>query len=188
MSVFLGPNLIPLAAYPTLGIMVIVSNTSPITNLAAVGHIDLLRLLYGSIIIPEQVYNELIGKGGPNNPGAAEAQAGTWIETRQATDTAFVQRLQRLGLDAGEAEAIVLASELNADLLLIDEKDGRQVAASFGVPHIGLLGVLLNAKAQSLIPLVKPTLDALLAGAPGPQFRLSRKLYIAALQQAGESP
>lgn len=163
--------------------MLVVSNTSPITNLAAIGQLELLRLLYQTIIIPEEVYTELVLKGGPNNPGATDVQAGVWIETRKVTNRALVQQLLTSTLHSGEAAAIVLAHELNAGLLLIDEEEGRYLATRVGVPRIGLLGVLLDAKAAGLIPLVRPVLDALRAG---PNFWVSQRVYVDTLRRAGE--
>jgi predicted nucleic acid-binding protein len=165
--------------------LVVVSNTSPITNLAAIGQIDLLRLLYGTIIIPEQVYTELVLKGGPNNPGAVEVRSSTWIEMRKVNNTALVQNLVSPRLAAGEVEAIVLASELNADLLLLDEKQGRRLADQFGLVYTGLLGVLLEAKTAGLISSIRPSLDALRAG---PRFRISERWYVDTLRRAGEWP
>lgn len=167
---------------------IVVSDTSPITNLAAVGQLELLHSLYGKITIPEKVYDEIVIQGRGNNPGAAEVRAGIWIETQKVTNVALVQSLISPTLHPGEVEAVVLASELNADLVLIDDARGRAFAARYGLKYTGLLGVLLTAKARGVIPLVRPVLDALRAGPPGPEFWVSDKLYIATLQQAGERP
>lgn len=89
----------------------------------------------------------------------------------------------RQELGAGEAEAIVLAIEAQADLLLMDERLGRETARHLGVRYIGLIGILCEAKHKRLIPTVKPYLDVLrdLAG-----FRISDVLYQRVLQDEGE--
>ncbi len=85
-------------------------------------------------------------------------------------------------LDIGEAEAIILAHEVQAFVLLIDEHAGRAVAHQLGIRHIGVLGVLREAKAQQVIPAVQPLLDALRHNG----FYLSDALYVRILQDVGE--
>jgi len=159
--------------------VIVVSNTSPITNLAAIGQLDLLRQLYQQIVIPEAVYRELTASSS-QHPGAI-VQTLNWIATQAVTNQALVTAL-RLELDEGEAEAIALAQELSADLVLIDERDGRAIAARFGLRVIGLLGVLVEAKHQTLIPAVRPLLDALIRSG----FHISQNLYSRVLQAVGE--
>lgn len=159
--------------------MIVVSNTSPITNLAAIGHLDLLRQMYQQVIIPEAVFQELTAQGG-SHPGAVVRQLA-WVETRAVSNRAVVNALQ-VDLDAGEAEAIALAQELAADLLLIDEHLGRAAATRLGVRIIGLLGVLIEAKHRGLIQEIRPLVDALMKLG----FRISQDLYQRVLQAAGE--
>ncbi|MFB2891554.1 hypothetical protein ACE1CI_01275 [Aerosakkonemataceae cyanobacterium BLCC-F50] len=85
--------------------MIVVSNTSPITNLAAIERLNLLQALYGTIIIPQAVYDEMASVGYAV-PGAIEVQTLSWIETRQVMDTNRVTELLA-ELDQGEAEAII---------------------------------------------------------------------------------
>lgn len=161
--------------------MIVVSNTSPIVNLAAVGQLNLLQQLYDRVIIPQAVYDEIV-VAGAGQPGAVEVETYAWIEANKAADRVLVASLQ-LGLDEGEAEAIALAAELKADLLLLDERRGRAVASQLGLRCVGLLGVLMEAKHQDLIAAIKPVLDALIQRAG---FWVSQALYDHVLQSAGE--
>jgi len=161
--------------------MIVVSNTSPIVNLAAIGQLDLLRLLYGKVAIPQAVYNEIVVTG-TGQPGATEVETFDWIEIKQATNQAAVASL-KLELDEGEAEAIALALELKADLLLLDERKGRMTASRLGLKFIGLLGVLMEAKHKGLILAIRPIMDDLIGKAG---FWISQKLYDHVLQAAGE--
>ena len=157
--------------------MIVVSNTSPITNLAAIAQLDLLRQLYGSIVIPNAVYQELT-RSGTETPGAIEVQTLDWIKTQPVPTAPLAASLQQ-ELDPGEAEAIALAVELGADLLLLDERRGYQVATRLELKVQGVLGVLIAAKSRTLIPAVKPVLDDLIAIAG---FWVAESLYDRILQ------
>lgn len=162
--------------------MIVVSDTSPITNLAAIGRLDLLRQLYHNIVIPEAVYSEMVAAGKPV-PGAIEVQTLSWIQVQGVKDAQRVYTLQtsQNNIDLGEAEAITLVLELNADLLLMDERRGRVLAQNCGLNVTGLLSVLLQAKRKDLIRLVKPVMDELIEKA---DFRLNNKLYLTVLESA----
>ncbi len=136
--------------------MIVVSDTSPITNLAAIGQLDLLQKLYNHIVIPQAVYDEMVNIGKPV-PGALEVQTLPWIKTQVVTDrkTVRVIRENEENIDLGEAEAITLALEIKANLVLMDERRGRVVANNYGLQVTGLLGVLIQAKQENLIRAVK---------------------------------
>lgn len=140
--------------------MIIVSDTSPINNLAAINHLHLLHQLYGTVLIPEAVYRELTD---PNFPvaGATEVQTLDWIKTCAVSDHHLVEVLSN-ELDIGEAEAIALAVEMQAEQVLIDERRGRLVARRMSLRYTGILGILVEAKIKGLIPEVKPLLNALI--------------------------
>ncbi len=161
--------------------MIIVSNTSPVMNLAAIGRLDLLEHLYGNVLIPEAVFAELaaIDTGKFEFPSI---QGLPWIETASVSDRSLVSSLM-LELDFGEAEAIALAIEMKAGLLLIDERLGRKTASRLGLRFIGLLGVLVDAKRQGLISELKPVIDTLISKAG---FWISGQLYSHVLKTAGE--
>jgi hypothetical protein len=140
--------------------MIVVSNTSPIFYLSTIGQLDLLRQLYSEIVIPTTVFNEITNVGN-TDASARVVPTLSWMKTQSATDRAFVNTL-RAELDPGEAEAIALAVELNADRLLMDERLGRAAAMRVGLQVIGVLGILIAAKRNNLIQEVKPLLDALI--------------------------
>lgn len=162
--------------------MSIVSNTSPISNLIAIGHLSLLQQVYGDIIIPKAVADE-VAKAATTYPQAALISTLPWISVQPISDEMAVARFQSQKLDAGEAEAIVLALELKAELLIVDEQLGRAVATREGLNITGLMGVLLEAKSRAFISTVKPIVDDLMIQAG---FRVSAKLYQNVLQLADE--
>jgi len=162
--------------------MIVVSNTSPLTNLAAIGRFDLLHHLYARLHIAEGVWAELNAQG-KHWPGRDEVAVADWIERHAVQNRDLVTALLR-DLDRGEAESIALALELGADLVLLDEKEGRRAAKRMGLRVIGVVGVLLEAKAKHAIDSVRPHLDALRQTAG---FYLSDSVYRHALVLAGES-
>lgn len=162
--------------------MIIVSDTSPISNLAVIGQLPLLRALYSQLIIPNIVYQELTALE-TFGIDISLIQTSEWIVIRSARARPLVQILQA-ELDDGEAEAIALAIELQADRLLIDERLGRRVAERYGVPITGLLSILAAAKQENLIPAVKTVLDQLINQA---RFRVHPNLYHQILQDVGEA-
>ncbi|MDZ8064475.1 MAG: DUF3368 domain-containing protein [Nostoc sp. DedQUE08] len=164
--------------------MIVISDTSAITSLAAINHLKLLPQLYNQVTIPEAVYRELADIDLPV-PGTIEVQTASWLEVRQVINREVVERLQNeVTLDPGESEAIALALELDADLLLIDERRGRAEANRLGVKITGLLDILVEAKRKKLIVAVKPLIDALIATS---EFRVSSALYNQILDIADET-
>jgi predicted nucleic acid-binding protein len=161
--------------------MVVVADTSPLTALLHLGQLPILRGLYGRIVVPASVVQEL-------NSLPAFGYDISFIKDEEqfliltASNIAMVQSFS-VFLDAGEAEAIALAKELSADLLLIDERLGREVAEKIQIQCKGVVGVLIEAKNAGLITLVKPLLDRLIEEL---KFRLSDHIYSLALQKAGE--
>jgi uncharacterized protein len=161
--------------------VIVVSDTSPINNLAAINHLHLLQQLYGTVIIPEAVYRELTD---PNFlvAGAKEVQTFPWIQTRQIQDRTIVEALSS-ELDIGEAEAIALGLEMKAEQVLIDERRGRVIAARLNLGYTGILGILVEAKTKKLISAVKPLLDDLISKAG---FWVAEPLYKSVLQLVDE--
>lgn len=161
--------------------MIVVSNASPLINLSCIDKLDLLQKLYQNILIPEAVYREVVitGRG---QPGSEEVKSAKWIEKQKIKDKYLFMALTQY-LSEGEAETIILALEFNADLVIIDEKIGRQTASHFGLNYIGLVGVLKEAKVKGLIKEVKRYLDELrnIAG-----FWLKNDLYQSILEDEQE--
>lgn len=161
--------------------MLVVSDTSPISNLLVIGRLHLLHDLFESIILPRAVISEL-SKLTEFGYDISAIENAPWISVQSATDGLAVSKLSKQ-LDPGESEAIVLAQELGAAFLLIDERRGWKIANAMGIKTIGVLGVLLKAKSEGLIPIVSPVLHDLesIAG-----FWMSESLRKEVLLQAGE--
>jgi hypothetical protein len=160
--------------------MIVVSDTTPLSELAKVGQLVLLRDVSGRIIIPGEVYNELTAA---TDPTIAAVLLENWVEVRQVIDTQKVLTLRtttKLGL--GECGAINLAEELGATRLLLDDLAARKEAQRRGLPVIGTVGIVLIAKQLGLIPNIKQVLDDLIANGT----RISQQLYQQTLTTAGE--
>jgi len=163
--------------------MIVVSDTSALSNLAIVEQLALLQYLYNKVVIPQAVADELI-RASPENAIIKTVLALDWIEIRQVRNLLLVESLRRdRELDAGEAAAIALTVELQAQRLLIDERAGRREAIRLGLAVTGVLGVLIAAKAEGVLPAVKPVLDRLIQQAG---FWVSEPLYAEILQAAKE--
>ncbi|OQB53027.1 MAG: hypothetical protein BWX99_02443 [Deltaproteobacteria bacterium ADurb.Bin151] len=122
-----------------------VSNSSPIIHLAKIGKLDLLRGLSGDLLIPPAVYEECIVEGRQRPDVEIIKKAARWLKVQKPQDRNLIKLLCR-EIDNGEAEAIALALELNADLLLLDDAEAREKARIYDIPVTGTLGILLRAK------------------------------------------
>jgi uncharacterized protein len=162
--------------------LIVVSDTSPVLNLARIGRLELLHLLYKEVLIPSAVLNELTASK-RDLPPAIDLASGPWLIVASANDQRRVQEL-RESLDPGEAEAIVLAIEHRADLLLVDERRARRTATAAGITVTGLLGVVARAKRAGLIDLGKPVVDELIQVA---RFWIGPHLYAEVLAELGEA-
>jgi predicted nucleic acid-binding protein len=132
--------------------MQVVCNTSPILNLAIIGRLDLLKEQFGVINVPEAVKDELrVQEDRPGSKVIRKALDDGWIVVVAASNTGMTEVL-RTELDGGESEAIALAFEMHAELVLLDERDARRVAARLNMRTTGVLGVLLKAHRMNRIP------------------------------------
>jgi predicted nucleic acid-binding protein len=134
----------------------IVSDSGPLIAFSRISQLNLLRDTVGQLIVPIAVFNELVSQG-HGRPGSEEIAAADWINSREAP---VLQSNLPLRLHGGEREAIALALSLNAQLL-IDERLGRRAAQDLGIPVIGTLAVLVEARRLGIIEQVRPFVNEL---------------------------
>jgi len=129
--------------------MRVVVNSTPIIALSLVNRLSILKKLFGEVIIPKSVFDELVvaGKG---KVGSKEVENANWLTVLQPQSKEVIPPFL-LGLDKGELDVIILAKEIEADLVLIDEKAGRRVAKAMGLKLKGTLGVILMACRENYI-------------------------------------
>jgi predicted nucleic acid-binding protein len=140
--------------------------------------------MFGRVTIPHGVWDEVVLRG--DLPGASEVREARdigWISTQKTVNTAVVNLLG-LDLHRGEAEAIALAIEQNADLILLDETDARQVAATFGLKKTGVIGILIKAKAEGKISSLRLELNNVIEIMG---FFIDDRLYCQALSSVNET-
>ena len=158
--------------------MLVVSDTSPITNLIQINQLKLLNKIFGIIVVPDKVFEEL----SVHEKHKEEIDRQDWILVKSVKNKELVKTLEKQ-LDLGEAEAIVLAKELEANFLIIDERKGRKIAEKYDLKIIGLLGVLIQGKKKGYLKKLTPILDKLIEEIG---FRVSKILYERILKEVGE--
>ncbi len=131
--------------------MIVVSDTTPLISLMKIGQLELVNRLFGEIQIPDAVFDELV-----SNPKylseSKQIKECDYIHKVSVEDMKAVELLRRsTGLDAGESEAIILSDMIGADLLLMDEVKGRQVAKQMGIQLMGTVGFLLAANKEGYL-------------------------------------
>jgi predicted nucleic acid-binding protein len=139
--------------------MIVVSDTSPISNLIQIGRLDLLHEVFGEVVIPLKVKAEILeleSFGIDLN----DFLLSDWIRVRTVQNQSKIRELLKT-LDEGESEAIVLAQEVSADWILIDERAGTKIAESWGLHPIGVIGMLIKAKELKLITSVIAVIEEL---------------------------
>lgn len=155
--------------------MIVVSDTTPIISLMKAGQLELLRQLFGVVYIPEAVYRELT-----DNEAFSEevrmVQECEFLYVQKVDNGKSVTILQNFtGLDAGESEAIILADEMNSDVLLMDEHKGWQVAKKLGITITGTIGILTQAFDEGM--LTKEDVERCIERLQESGIRISEKLY-----------
>lgn len=161
--------------------MIVVSNTTPLIGLASIQHFDLLQRLFGEIHIPQAVYEEAVVAGREQGGAKQEVSTATWIKTVSIQDRLAVEVLLD-EMDLGEAETIVVARELKADWVLMDEKKGRRKLTEMGLKKVGTLGILLKAKQAGMLSVIRPELERLRQQG----FSISQPVIDSVLHQAKE--
>ncbi|MEM7129149.1 MAG: DUF3368 domain-containing protein [Chloroflexota bacterium] len=159
---------------------VVVSDATPLIALAQIELLHFLSDLFAKVYVPRAVYEEITFHG-TDRPGARIIGQAEWIVVEEVAERSRVEYLLTQ-MDIGEAEAIVLAEEIQAELVLLDERKGRAVAQRLGLVIIGTAGLLLLLKEQGKIAQIRPFLDKLRML----NFRLSDNVYHQVISQAGE--
>ena len=157
----------------------IVADTGPIVVFARIGRLSLLRDVTGTLLIPDAVHSEIFAKKGVM-PGASEVAQAAWIQRVSVVDRAIVDRMPSV-LHAGEREAIALAKERGAQLL-VDEIRARRAASVQGVEVIGTLRILDHAKRSGHIGLARP----IIAQMQSQGYGFDRTLILRFLEIIGE--
>jgi uncharacterized protein len=155
----------------------IVSDAGPIIVFARIGRLSLLREVTGPITIPAAVHAEIAI---PGMPGATELAAVEWIQRATVAESSLLATLPT-ALHAGEREAIALANERDAQLLM-DEIRGRRAAAHLGIEVIGTLRILAEAKKLGCIDIVRPLILEMQSSG----YRFERALIRRFLEHMGE--
>ena len=119
----------------------------------------MLATLYGRILIPNAVYEEVVSQGA-GRWGAGETAAAVWVDRLAIADPSKSTSLQAF-LGRGESEVIVLAEDLKADVVIMDESAGRRELSKRNIAVVGTIGILLQAKLRGLLPFIKPELERL---------------------------
>ena len=148
---------------------IVVSDTSCLIVLSKIGKLDILRKLYSEIIITPEIANEF----GDELP--------TWISEISVTDVQK-QKILEIEVDRGEASAIALSIEINADLIIVDDFKARKVSKHLGLTITGTLGVLVKARNSDLFPSIKPVIEDL----NNTNFRVSTELIEEMLRASNE--
>jgi len=161
--------------------VIVISDAGPLIHLSLIGRIDLLPRLYKRILIPKQVQQEVVQKGA-GLAGSAEISRAGWIDVAEHAPGAPLLQLLSIDLELGEAAAIWLAVEQQAEWFLSDDRKARLAAEKLGLNVRGSLGVIAEAKRQRLIPTVAPLLYELRAKG----VWLSQSLIEKVLKELGE--
>jgi predicted nucleic acid-binding protein len=129
--------------------VIVLSDSGPIIALCKINHLDILREFFRKIIIPQAVWTEVVERGG-GRPGSKEVQEANWIEVKKVKNIIGIEALKH-EIGMGESETIVLSKELNADIVLIDDKIAREIARSMDMNVAGTLSIIHEAINNKII-------------------------------------
>lgn len=152
----------------------VISNSTPLIILSKIGELEILKNLYGEIIIPQAVFEEITIK-------SDTIKNLSWIKILEVQDKSD-RKIYQTKLHDGEVEVMMLAKEISADLLIIDDNAAKKFAKFLGFKVTWTLGILLKAKSEKIISEVRPILEKMLAE----KFYISEKIINLVLKTAGE--
>ncbi len=159
----------------------VVANTTPFIALCHVNQLEILKKLYGQVIIPTAVYKEISAKSDSICKKMVD-EALDWIQVETIQDQ-LAKAMYKTQLHDGEVEVMILSKEMGADVVIIDDANAKKYAKYLGLPVTGTLGVLIKAKQKGLIKELKPILFQLKEKG----IYISQNLVELCLKQAGES-
>lgn len=159
----------------------VVSDTSPLQYLHQAGHLDLLRTLYGRVVVPGRVALEL-DRGRELGIDLSDVRSIPWLEVHTPGQESLLRVIRDLGAD--EKEALALGLETATSLVILEDERARKYATLMGLPMTGTLGVLLRAKSRGLLTSIRPILDRLVIVG----VRVGAATRKAVLELAGEDP
>ena len=161
--------------------MKVVSDSSVLISLSSINRLYLLEDKFGKIYIPWAVWREVV-ETGKGELGSEEVKNANWIETVNVAGNNLIIALNEI-IDLGESEAIALALQIGASVILIDEKDARLIAIKYKLSPLGTVGILIWAKENGKIDNLKDDLDRLIFDG---DFRISQEIYRYAIEKVGE--
>ena len=152
----------------------VIVNSTPLIILSKIGELEILKNLYGEIIIPRAVFEEVTIK-------SDAIKNLSWIKILEVQDKSN-RKIYQAKLHDGEVEVMMLAKEISADLLIIDDNAAKKFAKFLGFQVTGTLGILLKSKSEKIISEVKPILEKMQAE----NFYISEEIIKLVLKTAGE--
>jgi predicted nucleic acid-binding protein len=162
---------------------IVISNSTALINFASIDRLDILHALFKELTVPESVWDETVVKAS-RYVSAKRIREAHWIKVKKVHDSNLVNLLTGK-LDAGEAEAVALALEMRADVVLLDESPAREVAKKLGINFTGTVGCLIMAKRSGIIESIKPVLNRIMKDA---KFWIAQDLYRTILIDQQEKP
>ena len=159
----------------------VVVNTTPLIALSHVGRLDILKKLYGEIIIPEAVYIELSVKKDSICKKTVDKSLD-WIRVEKIKNQ-MAKVMYKTQLHDGEVEVMILSKEIGADVVIIDDANAKKHAKYLELPVTGTLGVLIKAKQKGYVDELKPILQQMIEN----NIYISQKLVELCLNQVGEN-
>ena len=156
----------------------VILNSTPLIILSKIGELEILKNSYVEIIIPRAVFEEVTRK---NDLAKEKILNSEWIKILEVQDKSD-RKIYQAKLHDGEVEVMMLAKEISADLLIIDDNAAKKTAKFLGFKVTGTLGILIKAKAEKIISEVRPILEKMLAE----KFYISDKILNLVLKTARE--